>query len=105
MWKDAKIFLEWFSIEIKKDLLSLFKTTASSGTYASFIKSLVKSIRNVFFKPRNQVYWSFLLFVIALAIGNNISKIMFFSLFIILYFRKLWIGGEPMEFYRKKYYS
>lgn len=105
MWKDAKIFLEWFYIEIKKDLFSLFDTTTSPGTYTSFIKSSIKSFRNVFFKPRNQVYWCFFFFIVALAKLNLAAIILTFILFWVVYIRKLIITGDWLKFYRERYYG
>lgn len=103
------VFFEWFWLELKMDIKDTFKMLISLETYKSMvrrIKIFLSEIGGTYTKPKNKVYIFFILWIVSLYIFKLfIVKLTAFLLFLLFYFLKLWRGGEPLKFYKERYYG
>lgn len=102
LWKNIKIIVEFFYIEIKEDITKIFNV----APYTSFLYDILLSFKRLFLTPTYQVYWSILFLVVAIARFHWIIQILAFIIFCYTYFyRKIWKSGEPLKLYKDRYYS
>ena len=109
VWKDIQIFFEWLFEEIKNDTIYSSHRIISKETYIELlrkIKNIFKDFLGTFTKPKNKVYLSLLIYILVVAITDVLwLQIIAFLLIFYFYFKKLWQGGEPLKFYKEKYYG
>lgn len=110
LWKDYRIFKEWYVMEIKKEFKSLFQTTTSSDIYTGFFRGAIKDFKKVLTRPKYHVYYSFIFIIVAVAevvVGSWHWFLILFALFLftVLYIRYHWTTGEPLKYYKETYFK
>ena len=108
--KITRIMLEYFYDEIKHDIFSTTKSIFSISTYKKLIGELLQFVFGLFMKPKNQVNWAtlFVLLTLLLYLLGKVKLqllILFIAVWLLLYLRKIWISGNPIEFQKKRYFE
>jgi len=105
IWKDVQIFREWHNENMMNDIKSFLNKTKDKTTYISPFRYMKKSVRSVLKKPKYHVYLAFIFLVISVATFDWKVQLLAFFLLIILYYRKIWVDGTPLKFYKDKYFN
>ena len=99
------IFVDFFYKGSKEDIRQLISYFLSKDTYKSFFFSSTKTFRRTFFGSKNQMFMSMFVVVLGFMIKGILIKVIVATLFIIMYGRYKWKTGDPMKFYKDKYFS
>lgn len=102
--KDLAIYFEWFYNEVMSDIKSLLNFFFSIKTYKSIFYNIVDGEKKAS-SPKYLTYTCFLFSIVFLTSRNYLLSAIFFAFTFYLYSRWKWVSGEPLSFYRKRYFS
>lgn len=104
-WKDIMIFIDFFNKGIMEDLRQMINYFLNINTYKNILHFSAKTAKKSLLGSKNQLFIS--MFVIVLATMTRQILYIFLSiiLFFIMYGIHKWKTGEPLKFYKDRYFS
>lgn len=104
-WKELRIFTDYFIVQIKEDFQSMFKSSTTPDTYVGFLTGILKDFKKALTRPRYHVYYALFFLIMAIAKYEIIIIVIASVLVVFFYIRSIWLSGEPLKFYKDKYYG
>ena len=104
-WKDITIFIDFFKNGIKEDLKQLFNYFLNINTYKGFLYSIGKTARKSVLGSKNQMFMSMFIVVLATMTKQLYIIVLSVIFFFIMYGVYKWKTGDPLKFYKEKYFS